>query len=137
MNTLIVIEEADKELKEAAVWYEEKSPGLGMRFIAVISQKSETILEHERNNRRKGNFREAVVKIFPYVIVYTHYKKEGVIVVSSFFHTRQAEIQKRSRIENRDQLDSLYQAPNFAFKNSAVYPFPFFTISSGVPSNTR
>ena len=65
MNTLIVIEAADKELKEAAVWYEEKSPGLGMRFIAVISQKSETILEHqERNNRRKGNFREQLLRSF-------------------------------------------------------------------------
>ena len=83
MNTLIVLKEADKELKEAAVWYEEKSPGLGMRFIEVINQKLGTILEHpERNNRRKSNFRQAVVKIFPYVIVYTYYKKEGVIAVS-------------------------------------------------------
>ena len=88
MNTLIILEEADNELSKAVVWYEERSNGLGFRFLEVIKQKLETVLEYpERNTKRKGNFREAIVKIFPYVIIYTFYKKERIVSVSAIFHT--------------------------------------------------
>lgn len=98
MHTLIILEEADKELQEAAAWYEEKGSGLGFRFIEVIKRKFEIIQEHpERNSRRKGNFREAVVKIFPYVIVYTFYKENGVITVNSIFHTSQSPKKKHRK----------------------------------------
>ena len=98
MHTLITLEEADKELQEAAVWYEEKSSGLGFRFIEVIERKLEIIQEHpERNSRRKGNFREAVIKIFPYVIVYTFYKEDWIITVNSIFHTSRSPKKKHKK----------------------------------------
>lgn len=88
MYTLIVFEEADQELQEAAVWYEEKSIGLGLRLIDVVKRKLEIVRQNpEKNARKKGNFRQSVIKTFPYVIVYTFYKKEGIITVSSIFHT--------------------------------------------------
>ncbi len=87
MNTLIILEDADRELRQAAVWYEERSSGLGLRFVDVIGQKLEIIRHYpERNPKRKDKFREAVVKIFPYIIIYSFYKKESVITVSSIFH---------------------------------------------------
>ena len=88
MYNLILLEEADKEFQDAALWYEEKSSGLGLRFIEVIKRKFEIIQQFpESNPRRVGNFRESVVKIFPYTIVYTFSKKEGLITVVSIFHT--------------------------------------------------
>lgn len=77
---LILLEEADKEYQEAAQWYESNSKDLGFRFIDIIEKKLQIIQEYpERFPKRKGNFRETPVKIFPYIIVYTFYKTEGII----------------------------------------------------------
>lgn len=63
--------------------------GLGNRFINIIQAKLELIAEFpERYPKRKRNFREAPVKIFPFIIVYTFYKRKKIISVSSIFHTR-------------------------------------------------
>lgn len=88
MGTIQILEEADKEFQKAANWYEDKSEGLGLRFIEVIKIKLEVIQRNpERNPKRKGNFRESVVRTFPYVIIYTFYKKENIITINSIFHT--------------------------------------------------
>ncbi len=85
---LILLEDADKEFQEAAYWYESNSKGLGLRFIDVIEKKFQTIQEFpERFPKRKGNFREAPVKIFPFIIVYTFYKPEGIITINTIFHS--------------------------------------------------
>ena len=85
---LIINEKAQKEFEEAAVWYEGQLVGLGNRFINIVQAKLELITEFpERYPKRKRNFREAPIKIFPYNIVYTFYKKEGVVTVASIFHT--------------------------------------------------
>ena len=86
--TIKLLEETDKEFSEAAAWYEEQSTGLGIRFINVIQNKLNLIAQYpERYPKRKGNFRETPVKTFPYIIVYTVYKREQVITVSAIFHT--------------------------------------------------
>ena len=65
-----------------------KSHGLGLRFIESIRQKIEIIQEQpELYKKCKGNFREAVVEIFPFVFVYSFYKREGRITINSIFHT--------------------------------------------------
>ena len=88
MGTIQILEEADKEFQKAANWYADKSEGLGLRFIEVIKIKLEVIQRNpERNPKRKGNFRESVVRTFPYVIIYTFYKKENIITINSIFHT--------------------------------------------------
>lgn len=87
MYKLIILEGADKELTESAKWYETKSEGLGDRFIDTIKKKLQTIQQSsERYPKRKGNFREAAVKIFPFLIIYTFYKKEKIITINSIFH---------------------------------------------------
>ncbi len=90
MYTLKILREANKEFQEGAQWYEEQADGLGFRFIEVIKHKLETIQKYpERNPKRKGNFREAIVRTFPYIIIYTLYKKEMIITINSIFHTSQ------------------------------------------------
>ena len=85
--TIILLEEADKEYQKAAIWYEQKLTGLGERFIEVIQNKINLIAQYpERYPKRHGSFRETPVRIFPYIIVYSVYKKEKVITVSAIFH---------------------------------------------------
>jgi plasmid stabilization system protein ParE len=85
--TIKILEEADKEWTKAALWYEGQSPGLGNRFIEMVEKKLELIAQHpERYPMRKGNFRETLVNIFPYIIVYSYYEDEQIVTVSSIFH---------------------------------------------------
>jgi hypothetical protein len=85
---LKILREADKELQEGAQWYEGQADGLGLRFIEVIKHKLEVIQKYpERNPKRKGNFRETIVRTFPYIIIYTFYKREMIITINSIFHT--------------------------------------------------
>ena len=89
MNTVIITKEADKEYSDSAIWYEEQSNGLGERFILTIQKKLELIQHNpESYPKKKDGLREAVVKIFPFVIIYSFHKKENLILVSSIFHTR-------------------------------------------------
>ncbi len=88
MYKLLILEEADKELQDAAVWYEEKSNGLGLRFVETISKKIESIHEHPtRYAKRKGNFREAIVRIFPFSIIYVFSKVDNMIIIHAIYHT--------------------------------------------------
>ena len=43
--TIQLLEEADKEFTEAAVWYEEQSVGLATRFINTIQNKLNLIAQ--------------------------------------------------------------------------------------------
>ena len=85
---LLINEAAHQEWNKASAWYESRQPGLGERFIKSVEIKLELISRYpERYPKRKLSFREAPVGIFPFIIVYTFYKKEGVITVASIFHT--------------------------------------------------
>jgi plasmid stabilization system protein ParE len=85
------LEIASQELEEAAIWYETKSEGLGNRFLDTIQRKLQLIQQFpERYPKRKKSFREAIVKTFPYIIVYTFYKSENTIVVNTIFHAKQS-----------------------------------------------
>ncbi len=95
MYTLSILEEASKEFTEAAQWYEQKSEGLGYRFIETIQRKLQLIQQFpERYPRRRKNFRETVVKTFPFIIVYSFYKKEGIIIVIAIFHAKRKPAKK-------------------------------------------
>jgi plasmid stabilization system protein ParE len=100
--TIKILEEADKEWTEAALWYEKQSPGLGGRFIELVEKKLELITNYpKRYPIRKGNFRETLVAIFPYIIVYTYYESEQIITVSSIFHASRNPKKKYARVWNR------------------------------------
>lgn len=92
---LLINEAAQKEWDDAAAWYEDKQTGLGERFIKSVKIKLELISRYpERYPKRKGNFRETPVGLFPYNVVYTFYKKESIITISSIFHTSRNPVYK-------------------------------------------
>ena len=65
------------DYNEAYYWYEEQQKGLGEKFLAAISSRIRQILDNPDtfSVKLKQGYHEALVKRFPYTIVYRIYKK--------------------------------------------------------------
>ena len=64
--------EADEELATAALWYEERQPGLGDAFLDQFERTLVRIVaEPERWRRFRGENRKLNFHRFPYAIVYS------------------------------------------------------------------
>lgn len=80
--------EARQELEDSAQWYEERSKGLGGKFIdaflGVVGYLETRPLVY---TTFEGEYRQAVIKVFPFVIVY---KVEGneVRIIAVFHASR-------------------------------------------------
>lgn len=71
-------EKIQKDLNEGFAWYEDKLKGLGYQFLNAVESRITEIIEQPESFGSKGNpnYREALVKKFPYIIIYTIYKKK-------------------------------------------------------------
>ncbi len=100
MFHIVFHQQADEEYLEAYSWYGWQKPGLEDRFALAIN---ETLQKNAANPQYFGYikkpFREAVVKIFPYVIVFTIEAKENAVVISSIFHASRNPKHKYLRIK--------------------------------------
>ena len=95
---IILDPEARIEFEEAAVWYEDREPGLGDRFEAEVDATFLRILATPERFRLLGRtVRKAKVRIFPYNIYY--HVEPGFIGVVSVFHGKRdpAELLRRLR----------------------------------------
>ena len=97
--SLIVRPEAENDLKEAFLWYEDKRQGLGHDFLLQVDVGLRFI---ERNPEAcppeyKGT-RRYLTKRFPYKIIYL-VKKERIIVLGVIHGKRNSNLARR-RIEN-------------------------------------
>ena len=83
---LILRQEAERDLVEASKWYEEKVPGLGTDFLAVIERSLESIQENPaRFPVMYRNVRRALIRRFPYGIFY--FLEVESIIVLAVLHT--------------------------------------------------
>src|SRR5699024_2702707 len=96
--TLIFHPEAEKEFIESRTWYEEKSTGLGLRFERIV-EKQLTIIEDNPLlfAKKRKEFRECPVPVFPFVLVYKIYPQEKKILIISIFHTSRSPSKKQKR----------------------------------------
>lgn len=96
MNYLLIFHpEAEKEYIEAYMWYEEKSEGLGTRFESMVEKKLERIQDNpEIFGYTKGLYREALVDVFPYTIVYKVDKRRRAVYISAIYHTSRNPVKK-------------------------------------------
>ena len=84
--SLILRQEAEKDLVEAYKWYEEKVPGLGSDFLTVIERALELIQENPaRFPVIYRNVRRALMHRFPYGIFY--FMEGERIIVLGVMHT--------------------------------------------------
>jgi plasmid stabilization system protein ParE len=80
---------AYKEYIEAYEWYEAKKDGLGGRFMNAVENRVKQITEHpEYYSKKHGNFRQAKVEDFPYMIVFEFFKHNQLIHISSVYHNK-------------------------------------------------
>ncbi len=82
MNWFVSISHiAEEELEEARVWYESKSPGLGMEFLLSIEEMLTRIEENPKIFPvRIKALRGAPLKRFPFLILYRTIDSTVVIV---------------------------------------------------------
>ena len=63
---------AERELNDAAQYYEMESQGLGAAFLAEIQRCCASIVEHpEAGHALRGAVRRRLIARFPYAILYT------------------------------------------------------------------
>lgn len=68
---LVVRGSAAKDVLEAFFWYHTMRPQLGDRFLAALKECYDTIEAHPHGYQmRKADFRHAMLRKFPYRVVY-------------------------------------------------------------------
>jgi plasmid stabilization system protein ParE len=70
---------AAQDIREAAIWYNQRQRGLGKRFTAEVRTKVDQLKKNPLSwSVRYDDTRTAVLEIFPFMIHYTtvnHYKQ--------------------------------------------------------------
>lgn len=85
---VIISSRAQKEIAQAWNWYEDRQQGLGDRFVKEITTVFGKIETNPlRFPKRYKTYHEAVVSVFPYLIVYKVLKRQKTIQIVSIFHT--------------------------------------------------
>jgi toxin ParE1/3/4 len=83
---LVVHPAAAAEFDEAAIWYENQRPGLGILFVEKVQMALDTILNNPvRFAFADSNLREAPVSKFPFCIYFRI--NQNRIAILSIFHT--------------------------------------------------
>jgi plasmid stabilization system protein ParE len=73
--------EAERELEEAADWYQNQRDGLGGEFVAAVRAKIDRIVEAPERYPVVHGARRALVGRFPYAVVYVA-SATGVMIVA-------------------------------------------------------
>jgi len=88
MFKVIILPEANADIKEAAGWYNDRQRRLGKRFTKHLRAKVKTIQRNPKSNRiRYDNVRTAVLNVFPFMIHYLIDEKNKIIIVTAVLHT--------------------------------------------------
>ena len=88
-----LLAQAEKEAQEAALWYEERRPGLGDEFISAISASLDRVSDAPESypawpgTRAEGPLiRKATTQRFPYMIAFE--KHEHHVLVLAIAHAK-------------------------------------------------
>jgi plasmid stabilization system protein ParE len=92
-------EEAIAEAMEAAAWYESRSEGLSLRFLAKWKQAETRMVSDPMINHVFGDgFRRCRFEVFPYALVY-RVRGESVIQVLAVMHQKRHPGYWKSRLD--------------------------------------
>lgn len=103
--TFGVLPEAELEAAEAALWYEDRRPGLGSDFVAELDRAFERIrtgpAEMPRLETYDGSHevRRCLLKRFPYLVIFVIRPQSAIVVAVS--HARRRPLYWLDRLENR------------------------------------
>ena len=82
---IVLLASAEADLADAKDWYRQNDPALEDDFAACVHETMERILRHPTAYEAEGPFRRALVKRFPYRVVYRPTTSQ--IVVVAVLHT--------------------------------------------------
>jgi plasmid stabilization system protein ParE len=83
MQGITFHEEADREVSEAASYYEDRAPDLGFAFIDEIEKVLQRILARPMSYQSIGDeIRKAPVERFPHIILYVVEPDERIRVIA-------------------------------------------------------
>lgn len=83
MRKITFHEEADSEVYEAALYYEDSAPALGLAFLDEIEKASQRILANPMAYQLVGDgVRQALVARFPYSILYVIEPDDRIRVIA-------------------------------------------------------
>jgi len=83
MRRVTFHEEADSEVKEAALYYEDRAPDLGLAFLGEIEKTLRRILANPMTYQAVGgDVHQAPVARFPYSVLYAIEPDERVRVIA-------------------------------------------------------
>ena len=87
--TVEFLTEAEEELTDAALWYESKQPGLGVRFRDEIAHVVSRIAEDPTLWReREGGYRRVNCPVFPYFVAYIIRNQRIIIAAVGHGHRK-------------------------------------------------
>jgi len=73
---------AERELNDAALFYEHESPGLGVSFLDEIERHIEAIVKNPNACKKmRGQVRRRILRKFPYGILYS-IKADGIRILA-------------------------------------------------------
>ena len=88
MKPVIVLQQAQEELRAAIAWHEEKEAGLGSRFLDSINEAFGRLREHPMAYPlTTSKKRRCLVRAFPYSILFEE-KKTDIEVYAIMHHRR-------------------------------------------------
>lgn len=88
MYKSIILPLAKEDIRDAAIWYEEKQSGLGKRFTGQVREKVSFIKKNPKVcNIRYDNVRTAVLNVFPFMIHYIIDESNKTVIISAVLHT--------------------------------------------------
>ena len=77
--------EAEKDLEDAAKWYEEQRPGLGKELLDKVSSALENLAKQPAMYPTvHRNIRRALIQKFPFGLFYI--MEENLIIIIAFMH---------------------------------------------------
>lgn len=97
--TVVLRPEAEGDIAEAAVWYENEQSGLGGEFVTAVSQAIDCLVENPLLVSRRHRLRDirwTRPRRFPYRIVYE--VRESTVVVICVSHSSRDEHHWRERL---------------------------------------
>lgn len=88
MYKSIILFLAKEDIREVAIWYNEKQKGLGKKFTVQVRDTIYLIKQNQKAyNVRYDDVRTAVLSVFPFMLHYTIDEKNKTIIISAILHT--------------------------------------------------
>ena len=90
MYKSIILPLAKQDIRDAALWYEEKQSGLGKRFTGQVREKVSFIKKNpDACSIRYDNVHTAVLNKFPFMIHYIIDQNNKTVIISAVLHASQ------------------------------------------------